>query len=56
MEALNHQLAAEGAPVMRRRLGVHSGQFDPEGRQDNGRQGERWGDFQVTRRLEPLEI
>jgi len=25
MEALNHQLAAEGVPVMRMRLGVHSG-------------------------------
>jgi adenylate cyclase len=25
MEALNHQLAAEGAPVMRMRLGVYSG-------------------------------
>ena len=25
MEALNHQLAAEGAPAMRMRLGVHSG-------------------------------
>jgi len=106
MEALNHQLAAEGAPAMRMRLGVHSGMvlagsmgsserleyaiigdtvncasrieslekerhdgtcrilvsghtlalLYPDGRQDDGLHWQRWGDFQVKGRQEPLEI
>jgi adenylate cyclase len=106
MEALNLQLAAEGAPAMRMRLGVHSGMvlagsmgsserleyavigdavncasrieglekdrhdglcrilvsghtfalLDPEGRSDDGLVWERWGEFQVKGRQEPLEI
>jgi adenylate cyclase len=106
MEALNQQLAAEGAPAMRMRLGVHSGMvlagsmgsserleyaimgdtvncasrieglekerhdgicrilvsghtfalLYPEGRQDDGLHWQRWGDFEVKGRVEPLEI
>jgi len=106
MDALNHQLAAEGAPAMRMRLGVHSGMvlagsmgsserleyaiigdtvncasrieslekerhdgtcrilvsghtlalLYPDGRQDDGLHWQRWGDFQVKGRQEPLEI
>ncbi len=106
MEALNHQLAAEGAPAMRMRLGVHSGMvlagsmgsserleyaimgdtvncasrieglekdrhdgicrilvsgstfalLYPNGRGDDGLVWERWGEFQLKGRQEPLEI
>ena len=82
MEALNQQLAAEGAPVMRMRLGVHSGMVlagsigsserleyaisgdtvkfasrieSLEKDRHDGLHGQRWGDLQVTGRLEPLE-